>query len=355
MICNNSRNLLFIPVLLTILAVTSCQRELSFIDPGPVIEQLKDSTLLIKSITFINDDDFVVRDTVTESYSYDSVNRKVLIIWNSTTSTDMPDGMSEEISYNADWMVTRGVFTYPSGYTPGISDFATVDVEYDGQKILKKITTKYADGATDFRIFTKTMLSGGNYQLSWDETNPADPYYIASLRRAVFNAEGKNIISISDQSFGAGTSPSDYNNYVVSDTFSYDAAGNVSKIVRNVIDTLQHTNQSFLFYEFAGRETRGDQLYNQRQGLMRGIANMPFGGGDSDAGTFGLLSFGIDFENLQFLKYPVQTTKIYNWNNSNFTFNSSSEFDSKNRLVRFKGFFLDVTTTDRIFEIKYFK
>lgn len=352
---NNLPRLLFVPAIAVILALTSCQREVDFIDINNLPDNVKDSTLLIKSITFISDDGFGVMDTVIESYSYDSVNHKVLITWNSTTSTDIPDGMTEEIGYNANWMVTHGVFTYPSGYTPGISDFTTVDVEYDAQKILKKITTKYADGTTDVRNYTKFMLSGGNYQLSWDETNPADLLIISSLRRAVFNADGKNIISISDESFDTGSSPPEFNNIIVSDTLSYDAVGNVSHIVRNVIDTLHHTNQSFLFYEFAGRETRGDQLYNQRQGLMHGIANMPFGDGDSNVGIFGLLSFGLDFENLQYLKYPVQTTNIYHWNNSNFIFNSSSEFDSKNRLVKFKGFFIDLTTSDRIFKIKYFK
>jgi hypothetical protein len=355
---NNLPRLLFVSAIAAIFALTSCQREVNFTDTLPVTEYVKDSTLLIKSITLVSDDALGVQDSITENYSYDSVNRKIRLTWHDPSGSDYyPDGTIADFSYNDKWLLSHVDYIYPAGYVADAFDYSTFDILYDAQKVLQKITTKYGDGSDETKTYTKTTLASGNYQLSWDESDPATPGY-KSLRRAVFNADGKNSINVFDRSFVAEISPAGddvFTNFITSDTLFYDASGSVSKIKRNEVDTLRHTDQTFLFYEFTGRQTRGDQLYNQRQGILNGIANMPFGDGDSPADAFGVLSIVLDFEPLQYSIYPVQTTKIYNWNMTDFTFNSSSEFDSKNRLVKFKGFFIDLGLTNRVFKIKYFK
>src|SRR5258705_92987 len=100
--------------------------------------------------------------------------------------------------------------------------------------VLQKITIKYGDGSITTRNYVKTMLSSGNYQLTWDETDPALPPDDRLLRRAVFNASGKNIINVVEHSYVATISAAGdtiFSNHITSDTLFYDASGSVSKII----------------------------------------------------------------------------------------------------------------------------
>jgi hypothetical protein len=342
------------PVLLIIVVITSCQREITITDINSVHDYVRDSTLLIKSVTLYENS--LTPDTIVETYSYDSINRKITLTWNDPTASNFPDGTMAELSYNSNWMISHAKYIYPAGYTPQAWDYNTIDVVYDAEKILQKITVNYSDGSVESKVYTKTSLASGNYQLSWDESNQGLPDDRV-LRRAVFNADGKNIISVVEHSFIAATSPGGddiFTNYITSDTLFYDAAGNISKIIRNERDTLLHTSQSFVSYNFSVRQTRGDQLYNQRQAIMRGIANMPFFDHDSDSDLFGILAYSLGNEQWQYLKYPVQTADIH-WLGSDYHFIALSEFDSMNRLTKFKGFALDIGLIERVFKIKYYK
>ena len=345
--------LLFLPVLLTVLVITSCQREVDFTDTDPVTEYVRDSTLLIKSVSLY---DLGLQDSISETYSYDSINRKITLTFSNPSASIFPDGTVAELSYNSDWMISHAKYTYPAGYTPQAGDYNTVDVVYDAEKILQRITVNYSDGSVETKIYTKTSLTSGNYQLSWDESASGFPNDNL-LRRAVFNTAGKNIINVVEHSFIAATSPGGndvFTNRITSDTLFYDPGGNVSKIIRNETDTLLHTSQSFVSYNFSSRQTRGDQLYNQRQAIIRGIANMPFFDPDSDVELFGVLAASLENEQWQYLKYPIQSADIH-WLGSDYHFVSSSVFDSMNRLTEFKGFALDIGINDRIFKIKYYK
>ncbi len=333
--------------------MVSCQRELDITVPDPVTEYIKDSTLLIKSITFLSENG---QDSIVESYSYDSVKRKITLTWNDPSENEYPDGTMAEFSYNDKWLLSHAMYIYPAGYIPQAWDYTTIDIEYDAQKVVQKITVRYGDGSSEIKVYNKIPLPGGNYQLSWDESDPGSPDDQV-LRRAVFNADGNNITSIVDHSYIAETTPAGddiYTNVIRTDSLFYDAPGSVKKIIRNEVDTLMHSNQSYVSYDFSTRYTKGDQLYNQRQALLNGIANMPFFDPDSNTDLFGGLSFSLENESWQYLKYPVQTADI-RWNMNDYHFAGSSEFDSKDRLIKFTGFFLDMGITPSVYKIKYYK
>ncbi len=343
----------FFLFLFIVFIASSCQREISFEDIDAVVDHVSDSTLLIKSITLLSDTGL---DSVVENYSYDSVNRKITLTWNDPSSSQVPDGTAAEFSYNSDWLITHAAYTYPAGYIPDASDYTAIDIVYDATRTLKQITVNYGDGSTETKVYTMTSLSSGNYQLSWDESDPGTPDDRV-LRRAIFNAAGKNVVNVVEHSFVADVSPAGddiFTNYITSDTLSYDASGSVNKIIRNETDTLRHTSQSYLAYNFSSRQTRGDQLYNQRQAIMNGIANMPFFDPDSNTDLLGILSFSLENEYWQYLKYPVQTADIH-WNMTDYHFVGASEFDTLNRLIKFKGFVLDLGLSERVFKIKYYK
>ena len=347
---HNLRKLLFFPLLLTVLIVTSCQREIDFTGINPVTEYVKDSTLLIKSVTSLWDNG---QDSIVENYSYDSINRKITLTWNDPSSSNIQDGTIAEFSYNNNWMISHAQYIYPAGYLPQAGEYTTIDILYDAEKTLQKITVNYGDGSSESKVYSKTLLPSGNYRLSWDESDPGYPFF----RRAEFNADGRNITSIVDYSYVAETTPAGddvFTNVIVTDSLFYDASGSLRKIIRNEVDTLRHTNQSYVSYDFSTRLTRGDQLYNQRQAIMNGIANMPFFDPDSNADLFGVLTFSLENEQWQYLKYPVQTADM-RWLGNNYHFTGSSEFDTMNRLIKFKGFLLDLGLTEGAIKIKYYK
>jgi hypothetical protein len=88
---------------------------------------------------------------------------------------------------------------------------------------------------------------------------------------------------------------------------------------------------------------------------MNGVANMPFFDGDSNNGILGALSYNLDYESLQYLKYPIQTAYVH-WLGTDYNFNATSEFDSRGRLIKFQGFYTDlVLAKNNIYKIKYYK
>jgi hypothetical protein len=351
MLHQNFRTLIFVPFLLTVLVITSCQREVSFTDIDTVTEYVKDSTLLIKSITFAS---ATGQDSIVENYSYDSVNRRITITWTDATDSVFVNESGAELSYNDKWLLTRATYIYPLGYIPQAWDYTTIDIVYDAQKVLQKITVNYGDGSFESKVYTKAMLASGKYQLSWVERDPANPLF----RRATFNADGRNITNVVEYSVVAETTPAGddiFTNIIITDSMFYDAPGSIIKIIRNEVDTLRHTNQSYVSYDFSARQTRGDQLYNQRQAIMNGMANMPFFDSDSNTDLFGGLSASLENENWQYSKYPIQTAHV-RWLGTDYNFNATSEFDSKGRLVKYKGFRVDlVLSADMEYRIKYYK
>lgn len=361
MIYNNFRKLLFIPCLVTILVLASCQKNTDPNDPDTIPDEVKDSTLLIKSIVYVFDNG---QDSIVEHYSYDTVNRKILITWNDDFNNYVADNTAAEFVYNNKGLLSHVGYKYPAGYTPISEDCNTIDIVYDAENVLQKITASLSDGSIEIVEFSKTALSSGNYQISWEETSsglPGEKF----PRKAVFNADDKNIFNIQERLSVIDTTPSGdyiYTNIIDTDSLIYDASGNVSKIFTTYTNSSLQYTESYTSYEFLARQTKGDQLYNQRQVILNGIADMPFG--NSDLGSFvsddalGLFSAILKYEYLQYSKYPIQTAKVYSMYDGTYkVFTAHSEFDNKNRLTKYIGFVDDYGSDleSEEYRINYYK
>ncbi|HET6994246.1 MAG TPA: hypothetical protein VFI06_04640 [Chitinophagaceae bacterium] len=341
------------PILFILIILTSCQKELSFSNDTSRVDSVGsvDSTQLIRSLVSF---DQISGDSAVESYSYDTVNRKITISWTGLISPFTPDPVKAELSYNDDSMLTHMDYTYPAGYIPQAFDVISAAITYDADKILHEITEIYGDGHSETKLYTKTMLSSGSYQLGWDMPDPSMPTS-KYKRRAVFNSAGRNIVSVSDDSFIAEYSPAGdpvFTNLIVSDSLFYNASGSIIKVVRNTVDTLRHTNQSYTFFNFS-KLTKGDQLYNHRQRLLHGIAEMPFGDGDPSY-VLGFSANSLEHENWQYSKYPLLSADI-RWLGTDYHFNGTAQFDSLGRLVKLNIFWLDLTLTQQELRIRYYK
>jgi len=351
------QKLFFISAILVIFTLASCQKDTNPNDPDPIPDGVKDSTLLIKSIAYLFDNGMNGQDSIVEHYSYDSVNRKITLTWDDASDNYVVDGTSAEFAYNNKGLLSRVVYKYPADYTPADYDYKTVGILYDAENILQKITTELGDGNIESLQFNKTMLPSGNYQLSWEETDPALPDETFP-RKIIFNADGKSIIVILEHLFKPA-GENFYANVIIKDSLAYDATGNVSKVFTNISDTLNQYNESYTSFDFLTRQTKGDQLYNQRKVIMNGIANIPFD--YSDLGSFiadeavGILSITLSNEYLQYSKYPIQQAKVRMWDGSFRDFTANSEFDNTNRLTKFKGFFRDYDLELIEYKISYYK
>jgi hypothetical protein len=350
---NALRKLFFVPSLIAILALASCQKD---VDPGgpvlPIPDEVKDSTFLIKQLSFAYDIGSPTEDSIIETFFYDTVNKKIVITWDGPDDNYIPPGTDGELGYNAKGLLSHITYKYPGDYIPQVYDYKTIDITYDAQNVLQKIVVENGVGDFDSRTFTKTALPAGNYQLTWNEIGYDED---SSFRRVEFDNDNKAIVNYTEYFYYP--SPGDPARYktILIDSFAYDAGGSVTKVFKKVDDVDQNISLDFILYEYV-RQTKGDQLYNQRQVLMNGLANIPFGDYDGiieDA--FGILSFTLGYDYLQYSKYPVQTTKARLYDGSFKDFISSSTFDSKNRLTKFTGFFHDYDLDPIEYRVKYYK
>jgi hypothetical protein len=350
---NNFSKLLFVPSLLAILTLTSCQKGAEPGDLPAIPDEVKDSTLLIKRLSYAYNIGEPYEDSLIETFSYDTVNRKIIITWITPVDNYPVTGTRAEFIYNAKGLISDIVYTYPVGYIPQAYDYTEINFTYDAENILQKIVAQDGDGTIESGTFTRTKLSSGNYQLTWSDVAGDDED--STFRRAEFDKDGKAIISYIEYFYHA--SPGDTNVYKTTflDSIVYDAGGSVVKVFRKVEDASQNISLDFTFYEYS-RHTKGDQLYNQRQVLMNGIANIPFGDYDDileDA--FGILSFSAAYESILYSKYPVQSVKGRMSDGSFQTFSSNPTFDSKNRLVKLPAFFHDYGFEPTEYRISYYK
>lgn len=342
---------IFFPVLILI---ASCQKEIDPTDPDLIPDEVKDSTLLIKSISHKMFDEAGVpyEDSVTEYYSYDTLNKKIILTW-LDNSGEFPVGTSTELNYNDKGLLAHIDYKYSSGYTPTADDRSAADLIYDADKVLQKITYKLYGGKTGVTMFSKTMLTSGGYQLNWSE-----PFFVfqgsdSAKVHAIFEADGRYVVS----SYSYSTSSTQIIN---TDTVVYNADGSVTKIISNHIDTSSHIDETYTTCEFISRSSKGDELYNQRQLVLKGIANIPFLGYElfgSNGGFAGILSFFPgDVESLEYTRHPFQSAKILDWQTKQYVNVSGiSEFDNKDRLTKFSGFTADFEPIPTEWKITYFK
>jgi hypothetical protein len=364
MIYTKFAKLLFSCCFTTFLGLLSCQKGVNPAELDPIPEEVKDSTLLIKSISlryFDPSSGLPVDDSIKEVYTYDTVNRKIILTVDQAASSLYVTGAGVEHTYNANGLLIDLVYKYENGFIPSDDEMVSVKLDYDAGKVLQKIAINYFSGDTKIVLLKKALLLSGKYQLSWTE-----PLLISKPSsgdtanvRATFDEGGNCLKSEFSYSYetivGAGEEA--YTKIIMTDTMYYDAKGSVNKVVSTYVDTLLHENETFTACEFNSRESKGDQLYNMKQVLLNGIANIPFGHDLFRGGASGLLSyFQTGFEPMEYSLYPFQIAKVYNSQTKQYdSFMAVSEFDSKERLIKFKGFLNDFELIPYQYEITYYK
>ena len=350
-----TKNLLFVFPVLVLFVLTSCQKgvDIDLDNPPPIPEEVKDSTLLIKSIKAVWDIGLPNEDSLIEYYSYDTINRKLTITWRDENGDYVPDSSKVELSYNTKGHLVNASYHYPAGYVPWDFDYNTINIEYDGNNVLQKVMVKYMDGSQESAVFNRTtILADNGYQLTWNETMLEDD---SIFRKAIFDKEGKAVVSYIEHYYHPTPGLPEIDTTIARDSIAYDAGGSVIQVFTR--SEFKRTNElwDYKLYEFT-RQTKGDQLYNQRKLIMNGIDNMPFGDYDSMiADAFGVLSFSLNYENWQYSKYPCQTVRARMYDGSFKNFTSNPTFDNKNRLTKFTGFFHDYDLEPIEYSITYYK
>lgn len=320
----------------------SCNKNNDLRNPDPVtidsatIMGFKDSTQLIKSISIISIDSFGNNiDTQTIYFYYDTLNKKININTQYETSP-IPSQYSLVLSYNNAGLIIQ----QKAMDTNWVS---TTDYTYDAQNVLNSETTTDNNGVETFHL-TKTSLPSGGYSLS-TKSSQTNFVHDSILNTFNFDATGK-LILWSDLYL-----PYPNGGYI--DSIVYDPSGNVSKVIETSLENTG-TPPTYSLFEFSSRDTKGDQLYNLNTILYNGIADFPE---DENNIALGGLFNGFDnFYFYQFTKYPSLSTKVYQQsNNSYVTFNPSPQYDSKNRLIKYKMYNGDSPYYYEEYNISYYK
>lgn len=337
---NKSLNIL--PCLLIVIIYTSCNKNdvpsprLSSKDSATIMG-FKDSTQLIKSIREISYDSATnaVTDSTITYFHYDTVHRKIMISLMDYSDPDQANRDSFEYSYNNNGLL---IHVENKSLSTTSEDLQTEDILYDPDNVVKTVTDRSFDGTTLVYSMNKKPLAGGGYSLSWfDSLNAPDTaYYTVNFDNA------KRVTS--------------FYFYGHSDSIIYDAEGSISRIMQTDYLTPYSLTgaDTYPLYDFVSRDTKGDQLYNLNRIMYNGIGNFP-------AET----SFGVADEfQYQYTKYPALSTKInrpargaYEAGGGvyHINFSSTPEYDSKNRLVKYKAFFNDTPFSYLEYVISYYK
>lgn len=352
-------------IILSAVLLISCQKEID-IDPDnplPIPDGVVDSTLLVKSIR-VNFIDPVTGlpegDTIKEYYFYDTASRKIILTLDQEASSHYFTGAGVEHSYDGNGLLTKVIYKYREGFIPNDDDRISVQLEYDSDKVIKKITLFYFNGDVRSVAFRKSLLSEGKYRLDWGE--PTDIYIPGGQDTvsvsAVFDKTGKCLTHAYSYGYNTvyGGGEDTYTMQIFRDTLVYDELGSVVKVIKNFVDTLKHINETIVGCEFSSRHNKGNQLFNLRQVLLNGIAGIRFGDEMFHGSITGTLSFVPGgYEPMQYHMYPFKSARVYNtWTKEFSDFTAISEFDNRDRLVKFRGFSAD-DMFPYVYGITYYK
>lgn len=296
----------------------------------------KDSTQLIKSIRVISYDSATnaITDSTISYFYYDTVNRKISFRSKGYSDPSQDYRDSFEYSYNSSGLLTR-IENKSTLMSSTNEDVKTENISYDADNVVKSVTDKSFNGTTLTYTMNKTSRSGGGYSLNWFD---------------LLNAPDTAYYTVNFDNTGRATS---YYFDSYSDSIIYDGTGNISKINRTEHPPLPNAPQTYVLYDFVSRDTKGDQLYNLERILNNGIANFPV---ETSFGVLGEFDY-------QYIKYPALSTNVYRVTGgygsggSGYTINFSStpQYDSQNRLVRYRAFFNDIVFDYLEYEISYYK
>ena len=297
----------------------------------------KDSTQLIKSIRELSYDSATnaITDSTITYFHYDTINRKITLRLLDYSDPEQANRDSFEYSYNSKGLLNH---VENKSSTTTSEDLQTEDIIYDADNVVKTVTDKSFDGTTLTYAMNKKPLASGGYSLNWfDLLNAPDTAYYT------VNFDNANRVT-------------SYYFYGHSDSIIYDAEGSISRIMQTEYLTPYSLTgaDTYPLYDFISRDTKGDQLYNLDRILYNGTSNFP-------AET----SFGVADEfQYQYTKYPALSTKINRPVNGVYepgggvyliNFSSTPEYDSKNRLVKYKAFFNDREFRYLEYVISYYK
>lgn len=338
---------------------TSCSKNNDLQNPDPVtidsatIMGFKDSTQLIKSITGISYDSTSgeITDSATMYYFYDTLNKKIILsLQPVSNSTQSYDGV--EYNYNSAGLVSHISWKSLSGTQNSNFQFISTDYIYDAANVIKSASVALVDGEHYTISFNKTQLPSGGYQLAWTDASSFNPNGYPGSTSYVANYDNSGRLQ------KISVSPGNRINW--SDSSVYDLNGSISKVIatdyfyQNSSSGNPDSSSSVTSYDFISRDTKGDQLYNLNQIVNNGLANIPNSISYSFVGVD-----AIDDYVYQYSKYPALTTKIYREDQSGnpyyVNFNSAPQYDSKNRLVRYRMFFSDVDLSYVDYIIGYYK
>ena len=336
----------------------SCQKELVSPTIYPVIPTTIDSALLVKSIKSIsinNQGGYSPKDSIIEFYTYDTVAHTITLTWDNVSSEIFGFATKAVAKYNAKGLLAGITTTYLPGTLPDAFNTQDINYAYDAENVLQNISGKKTDGSSFSTNFSKQLLSSSNYKLSWQDGIATDSLHL-TLREALFNKDGK-CIQNTNSFFTSGNSQ--FYPYITKDTITYDGNGSVLKVTVTDIDVRNNTTDTYVLHEYPTRLGNGGQLYNQRQALLNGIAEMPFADGDLDGDELGLLSRSLHNEERQYSKFPFATANAVYWGANGSTINEAitgeNTIDSKGRLTKMKTFEQDDRIVYGKLEINYYK
>ncbi len=189
--------------------------------------------------------------------------------------------------------------------------------------------------------------------LQWEEYNPAIPDDGTTIRTVEFSPDSKVVLNTRETLLVVNSA---LHKYTWKDSMTYDNAGNVAKVFTYRTNDEDNIIEEYISEEYLARESKGDQLYNQRKLILNGISNLPFGDNDEMISfAIGIMSFQMEYESAQYSKFPIKGAKARLWDGSYENFQSIAEYDSRDRLTRFTGFYVDLDIVPVEYRINYYK
>lgn len=330
--------------------LSSCQPEL---DPmNPAVPDF-DSTQLIKSIeAFFNDVSTGNSDSVTENFSYDTINRKITATW-STPSDFYLKGLKSEYSYSSDLLLTGVTYTYPPTYSTLPNDPTNVSIEYDADKVPRKITMAFVVDPPFIMDFTKTTTPGG-YQLSWKKKH--DTFDWTYQHKYFYNSNNK-LKGLEEHQFFYDQNGNQTDSILrYFDSLVYTPGGNLQKVYRT-FNNIPGPAIKVLYYEFGNRYTKGDQLSKLREGLFRGVENIPFDLSQVFQWYINNITLATydSYAANQFIGFPCQTS-MHDFNGSSeYNVDHEATFDHLDRLIHYSGYTYGRPGGEVAWKLTYYK